>query len=143
MSDEMTQLAAEFGAAWAFVEPELLTLDPKTLESWIASTPELKPYAFALRDVLRRKAHTLSAREEALLAQTLPMASGAGNISSIFLNADLPWPTVKQASGTEVRLDVAGFSAARAVGRPRRPPQGHGGVLRGARQLSPDDWDAR
>ena len=115
MSDEMTQVAAEFGAAWAFVEPELLELDPATIESWIAATPELKPYAFALRDVLRRKAHTLSAREEALLAQTLPMASGAGNVSSIFLNADLPWPTVKQASGTEVRLDIAGFSAARAV----------------------------
>ncbi len=80
MSDEMTQVAAEFGAAWAFVEPELLTLDPKTLESWIAATPELKPYTFALRDVLRRKAHTLSAREEALLAQTLPMASGASTI---------------------------------------------------------------
>ena len=115
MTDEMTQLAAQFGAGWAFVEPELLTLDPKTLENWIASTPELKPYAFALRDVLRRKAHTLSTREEALLAQTLPMAAGPGNINSIFLNADLPWPTVKQTSGKEVRLDAAGFAAARAV----------------------------
>ena len=114
MNDEMTQVAAEFGAAWAFVEPELLTLDPKTLESWIAATPDLKPYTFALRDVLRRKAHTLSAREEALLAQTLPMASGASTTSGMLLNADLPWPTVKQASGTEVRLDAAGFSAARA-----------------------------
>ena len=111
----MTQVAAQFGAAWAFVEPELLTLDPKTLESWIAATPDLKPYTFALRDVLRRKAHTLSAREEALLAQTLPMAAGAGVTSGMLLNADLPWPTIKQASGTEVRLDAAGFSAARAV----------------------------
>ena len=114
MSDEMTQVAAEFGAAWAFFEPELLTVDPKTLESWIAATPDLKPYTFALRDVLRRKAHTLNASEEALLAQTLPMASGASTTSGMLLNADLPWPTVKQASGTEVRLDAAGFSAARA-----------------------------
>lgn len=114
MSDEMTQVAAQFGAAWAFVEPELLTLDPKTLESWIAATPDLKPYTFALRDVLRRKAHTLNAREEALLAQTLPMAAGAGHTSGMLLNADLPWPTVKQASGAEVRLDTSGFSAARA-----------------------------
>ena len=115
MSEEMTQMAAEFSAAWAFVEPELLTIDQKTLEAWAASTPALKPYAFALGDVLRRKAHTLSAKEEALLAQTLPIASGPSNISSVFLNAELPWPTVKQASGAEVRLDPAGFSAARAV----------------------------
>jgi len=115
MSSEMTQLASQFGAAWAFVEPELLTLDPKTLESWITATPDLSPYAFGLRDVARRKAHTLSSREEELLAQTLPMASGAGEVSSILLNADLPWPSVKQADGREVRLDAAGFSAARAA----------------------------
>jgi oligoendopeptidase F len=30
MNDEMTQVAAQFGAVWAFVEPELLALDPKT-----------------------------------------------------------------------------------------------------------------
>ncbi len=78
----------------------------------------MKPYAFALRDVVRRKAHTLSAREEALLAQTLPMASGASSISSIFLNADLPWPTVKQASGSDVRLDPAGVRSRAGCGRP-------------------------
>jgi len=115
MSSEMTQLASRFGAAWAYVEPELLTLDPKTLDSWITATPDLSPYAFGLRDVARRKAHTLSSREEELLAQTLPMASGAGEVSSILLNADLPWPSVKQADGREVRLDAAGFSAARAA----------------------------
>ena len=111
----MTQMAAEFSAAWAFVEPELLTLDQKTLEAWVAATPELKPYAFALRDVLRRKAHTLSAREEALLAQTLPMASGAGQHLQ-----RLPQRRPAMADGEaglrrEVRLDPAGFSAARAV----------------------------
>ena len=43
------------------------------------------------------------------------MAAGASATSGMLLNADLPWPTIKQASGTEVRLDAAGFSAARAV----------------------------
>ena len=115
MSSEMTQLAAQFGAAWAFFAPEVQAIDPKTLESWIAATPDLAPYAFGLRDLVRVKAHILSSREEELLAQTLPMASGAGETSNILLNADLPWPTVKQADGRQVRLDASGFSAARAV----------------------------
>ena len=81
MSDEMTQLAAAVrrglgvcraGAADARSEDARSRGSPRR--------PSLKPYTFALRDVLRRKAHTLSAREEALLAQTLPMAAGAGNI---------------------------------------------------------------
>ena len=129
MVQEMTQLASTFGAEWSFVEPELLALDPATLDKWITAGPghaapaagaqpaasaPLAPYAFYLRDVLRRKPHTLSAREEELLAQTGPMAAGPGDTSNIFLNADLPWPTIKLASGKEVRLDVPGFSLARA-----------------------------
>ncbi len=115
MSSEMTQMAAQFGAAWAFFAPEVQAIEARTLESWIGSTPDLAPYAFGLRDIIRVKAHILSSREEELLAQTLPMASGAGETSNILLNADLPWPTVKQADGREVRLDASGFAAARAV----------------------------
>lgn len=113
MQQQITQLGASFGAAWAYVEPELLELDPATVDRYIASTPALKPFAFYLHDVLRRKAHTLDAAQEKLLAETGPMASGAGTTANIFLNADLPWPTIKTADGKEVRLDVAAFSAAR------------------------------
>jgi oligoendopeptidase F len=113
--DEMRQLGARFGAAWAFFEPELLTLDPVTIHKGIESTPALKPYAFNLEDVLRRKSHTLSAHEEALMAHASPLAGGPSNIANIFLNADLPWPTIKLSDGQTVRLDASGYSAARGV----------------------------
>jgi len=113
MGDQVTRLGAEFGAAWAFLEPELLAMDPAVLDTWIASTPGLEPYAFFLHDVLRRKAHTLNASEEALLAQTGPMAAGSGNAFNMLVNADLPWPTVTLADGRERRLDATGYSVAR------------------------------
>lgn len=113
MRQEMTQLGSASGAAWAFVEPELLAMDPAAIERAVAEQPGLMPFAFYLRDVLRRKAHTLNAREEQLLAQYAPVASGSGETSGILLNADLPWPTVKTAGGKDVRLDVSGFSVAR------------------------------
>ena len=115
LMDEMRQLGAQFGAAWAFFEPELLTLDPATVSKWVQATPALKPFAFYLQDVLRRKAHTLTANEEALLAQAGPVAAGPANVANIFLNADLPWPTIKLSTGDSVRLDVPGYSSARAV----------------------------
>ena len=115
LMDEMRQLGAQFGAAWAFFEPELLTLDPATVSKWVQATPPLQPFAFYLQNVLRRKAHTLSASEEALLAQAGPIAAGPSNVANIFLNADLPWPTIKLSTGESVRLDAPGFSAARAV----------------------------
>ena len=114
MRDQVSQLGSQFGAAWAFFEPELLAMDPATLDTWIGATPGLKPYAFYLHDILRRKAHTLDASEEALLAETGPMASSTGSAANLLLNADIPWPKVTLADGSQPRLDVSGFSAARA-----------------------------
>jgi oligoendopeptidase F len=114
MKDQVVQMAAAYGSEWAFLEPEILTMDPATLDSWIASTPGLKVYSFYLHDVLRRKAHTLNASEEALMARTAPMAAGSGNAANILLNADLPWATVTLADGKQARLDVSTYSAARA-----------------------------
>ena len=114
MKDQVVQMAAAYGSEWAFVEPEILTMDPATLDSWIVSTPGLKVYSFYLHDVLRRKAHTLNASEEALMARTVPMAAGSGNTANILLNADLPWATVTLADGKQARLDVSTYSSARA-----------------------------
>ncbi len=116
MRDQVIQLGSKEGAEWAYFEPEILALDTAKVDEWIAATPGLKQYAFYLNDILRRKAHTLSAAEEAMIARTYPMAAGVRNASNVLLNADLPWPTVKMADGKDVRLDSSGFSAARASG---------------------------
>ena len=74
MRDQVIQLGSKEGAEWAYFEPEILTLDTAKVDEWIASTPGLKQYGFYLHDILRRKAHTLSAAEEAMIARTYPMA---------------------------------------------------------------------
>ena len=111
---QISQLNAAFGAAWAYLEPEIQAIDPATVRRFVAETPGLAPYRQYLRDVLRRKPHTLPEPEERLIALTGPMAAGASQAASVFRNADLPYPTVKLTDGREVRLDVAAFSAARA-----------------------------
>ena len=113
MRQEMTQLWAAFSAAWSFLEPELLEMDAAAIERAMAGAPGLKPHAFYLRDVLRRKPHTLSAREEELLAHMTTVVSGPATTSGLLLNADLPWPRVKLSDGRDVRLDVAGYSLVR------------------------------
>jgi oligoendopeptidase F len=116
MRQEMTQAFSAFGAAWSFVEPELLAMQPGALETIVAGAPGLAPYRFYLRDVIRRKAHTLDAREEQLMARYAPVASGSGTTSGILLNADLPWPSITLANGRSVQLDVSGYAMARASG---------------------------
>jgi len=83
MQQEMQNLYAAFGAQAAFVEPELLRVGTKTLEQFLDVEPRLAPFAFLLRDVVRRAAHTLSDAEEKLLADASPLASSANNIYTI------------------------------------------------------------
>jgi len=115
MRQEMTQLAAAFGAQTAFVEPELLRAGKATLERFVASEPRLKVYAFYLEDVARRAAHTLSADEEKLLADAGPLAAAPSNAFTILSNADFPYPTVTLSDGKAVKIDQAAFADLRAL----------------------------
>jgi oligoendopeptidase F len=114
MQQEMQNLYATFGAAASFVEPELLRAGAATIEQFLAAEPRLKPFAFLLRDVVRRAAHTLSDAEERLLADASPLASSATNIYTILSNADFPYPSITTSAGETVKVDQAGYTALRA-----------------------------
>jgi oligoendopeptidase F len=115
MQQEITQIGANFGAETAFVEPEILRIDPATIDKFIAAEPRLKVYAFYLHDILRRRSHTLSDPEERLLANASIVASGPSNIFGILSDADFPYPSVTLADGKSVKLDSSGFSLYRTV----------------------------
>jgi len=114
MQQEMQNLYAAFGAQAAFVEPELLRVGTTTLEQFLESESRLTPFAFLLRDVVRRAAHTLTDAEEKLLADASPLASSANNIYTILSNADFPYPTITISTGEPVKVDQSGYTALRA-----------------------------
>jgi oligoendopeptidase F len=115
MRQEMTQVGASFGAAIAFVDPEILKAGKATIDKFVASEPRLKPYRHELDDTLRRSAHTLSDSEEKILADSGPMASSASSVFNILSNADFPYPTVTLSDGRAVKLDQAAFGDLRAL----------------------------
>ena len=113
MQQEMQQLYASFGAQAAFIEPEVLRVGTATIESFLAAEPRLKPFAFYLRDIVRRAPHTLSDAEEKLLADAGPLAGAPSNIYTILSNADFPYPSITLANGDKAKVDQAGYSALR------------------------------
>jgi oligoendopeptidase F len=115
MRQEMTQVAATFGAQAAFIEPETLKIGKSTIERFIASEARLKVYRFYLEDIVRREAHTLTDSEEKLLADVGPLAGGPSNVFNILSNADFPYPTVTLSDGRPVKLDQARFGDLRAL----------------------------
>jgi len=112
---EMDQLGATFGAATAFIEPEILKLDRKTIDAWTAKEPKLKTYSFYLHDLQRRKEHTLSEAEEKIIADAGLMSSAPADIYGTFTNADFPFPTITLADGTTRKLDLATFAVSRSL----------------------------
>ena len=113
MKQEMTELAAKVSAAGSFLEPEILRVPSVTVEAYISMEPRLQVHRFYLRDVARRAQHTLSDREERMLADAGPLAGTAQSVYGMLSNADFPYPSVTLSDGKAVTLNQANFSAFR------------------------------
>jgi len=115
MKQETSQLGVDLSSRLAFIEPEIAALTSARIDQFIAQEEGLETYAFYLRDVLRRKAHKLSAAEEKIVAEAGLMSDAAYSTYSIFSNAELPYPEVKLSDGTTVLVDQAGYSRYRTL----------------------------
>ena len=113
MQQEMIQAYSDFGAQTAFMEPEILKLEKGTTIRFEANEPRLKPFAFYLNDIERRAQHTLSDKEEAILANAGPLTGVPSSSYSILTNADFPYPTVTLSDGKSITLGQANFTAYR------------------------------
>jgi oligoendopeptidase F len=118
LKQEMEQLDATLAGAEAFIQPEILAMPAGTVNKAIAAEPRLGPYKFSLQDIERRRAHTLSAGEEALLAAAAPLSSASSDTYNILANADFPYPTIQISDGKggtrSIKVDQAAFNAFRA-----------------------------
>ena len=79
----------KIGAECSFATPELMAVADEDLDRFYAEKPELERYRRYLTNMRRRKAHTLSAAEERILAAAGEMAGAPTNIYSMFANADI------------------------------------------------------
>ncbi|MDO4556789.1 MAG: oligoendopeptidase F [Lachnospiraceae bacterium] len=102
LCSEASSMQAVFCSKLAFEEPELLALTPKLLEDFCKAVPELSVYRIYLNNIIRQKSHIRSQEIEALLADAQDMAEGASNIFSMFNNADLKFPSIKDDDGNEI-----------------------------------------
>ncbi len=114
MKQEMQQLGTDYNSKAAFITPEIARMDKETIDKFIEQESGLKIYKMALYDIQRKKAHTLSEKEEKILAEAGLLADGPSTIYSIFSNAELPYPEITLSDGTTAKLTKAGYSLYRA-----------------------------
>ncbi|MEW5994717.1 MAG: oligoendopeptidase F, partial [Candidatus Zixiibacteriota bacterium] len=110
MTERAAMLSTQAGAAFAFVEPELLQVDEATLRRLAQQFPKTDVYDFYIEDLIRSRKHIRSHEVEELLAQSSLIARAPGNIFSMLDNADLKYPTIKDEKGNEVILSKQRFA---------------------------------
>ncbi|MHC4632489.1 MAG: oligoendopeptidase F [Planctomycetota bacterium] len=115
MKQEIQQLGTDYNSKAAFITPEIAKMDKQTIDKFIKQKRDLKIYKMALYDIQRKKAHTLSEKEEKILAEAGLLADGPYTIYGIFSNAELPYPEITLSDGSTAKLTKAGYTRYRAL----------------------------
>ena len=108
LSDMAMQLYQSFMQAVAFIEPELLSLSEDYITAAMARE-DFSDYRVYLKGVLRQRPHTLSRELETLMASTAEMQRAPDNIYSMMCDADMTFPTIKDAAGNDVEITHGNF----------------------------------
>ena len=109
MSGKLIGAATNVGAAFSFATPEIMALSDETLEGFYRACPSLERYRRYLTDQRRRKAHTLSAPEERLLAAAGEMANAPDTVYGFLTDADLHFADAVDADGKPHALSQSTF----------------------------------
>lgn len=101
--------ASRAAQAASYMRPEILAIPQARMKQMLTHRP-LRPYRTLLVRMRRFKKHTLSQREERLLALQGEMASATNKIFSQLNNSDLKFGMVKNEKGEQIELGHASFA---------------------------------
>ncbi len=110
MDGRFQQIASEAGQASSFIRPEILAIPAEKMDEYLKSPP-LAPYRRLLTQILRFKPHTLSDKEERLLAMQSPLALAPAKIFHQLNDTDMKFGTTVNDKGETVELSHAVYQA--------------------------------
>ena len=112
MDERMRNLISKVSSAGSFLRPEILSIPNDELLKCIELSAELKVYEHLIKDIIRTKEHTLSKEEEIILALSGETSQIPYNTFSIFTNADIKFPVIKDEEGNDFEISHARFYSA-------------------------------
>ena len=110
-----TNIGTKLAEAASFINPEILSLDNDKIKNFFEEKKELNEFKFYVDDILRLRPHTLTTREEEILASAGLITSTPSELHSIFDNAEKPNPKVKLSTGETIELNAANYNKYRTV----------------------------
>nr|WP_312214990.1 oligoendopeptidase F [Clostridioides sp.] len=102
-------LSSELSMATSYIVPEIIAMDEKVLNGFLEDG-KVSFYKKFVDDILRDKPHTLSEREEELLAATSELTSVPENVYDMLAYADMEFPEIEDENGEKVRISHSNYS---------------------------------
>jgi oligoendopeptidase F len=93
------ELMVKADTSTSFIEPAIAGMSEEFL-----ADPVLAKYGKFINDIVRKKKHTLSDKEERILAMSQEATGGPDDIFSMFNNADITFPEITDEKGNPVQL---------------------------------------
>jgi oligoendopeptidase F len=114
---QVQALMARWQQATSWFSPELLTIPIETVREWMAKTPELAVYRFAIEEVYRQQEHVLDEHGERIMSLSTRL-SGAPNEAYLALStADAKFPEITLSTGEKVTMSYGQYRAVLATSR--------------------------
>ena len=108
--EKAMRLVSDAGKASSFIRSEIMSIPEDMMDSFLTGK-ELEFYRFHLEQILRYRDHTLSEKEEALLAASGEMGRSMRDAFDMLDNADLQLGTIKDENGETVPLSHGSFQS--------------------------------
>jgi len=109
MADRVVGLSVKIQSITAYIVPEILELPEGLLQLWM-NQAEMALYQHFLEDMVRLRPHTLSAKEEELVAQVGELANAPKTVYRMLVNADLKFPVIKDEKGEGIEVSEAKYT---------------------------------
>jgi len=102
--DRAQGLMVQTNSAASFIVPEIIAIPRERIDEFIAENNNLELYRKFFDELMRQKEHILSPQEEKILAMSADISTAPRNIFSMFNNADIKFPVIKDENGEDVEL---------------------------------------
>jgi oligoendopeptidase F len=110
MRGRVQHAGSEAAQAASYIRPEILAISAEELAEFMRSK-ELSRYRLVLERLERYRPHTLSDKEERLLAMQSEMADAANHVFLQLNDADLRFGMITDETGARIELSHSSFSA--------------------------------
>ena len=108
----MHYLLTNVGEKMAFLEPELLGMEPQTFREYRKQRPDLDIYQWSMAKLFRKKGHVLPAPEEELMNRMGSVASYFDKIFDDLTVNDVRYPEVEGPDGAPLTANEANYRKA-------------------------------